>query len=99
MELIRSLQALATTAQVAIDAADAQLALNEEKLEIIKTQISEARGMYRQGRLEFQDFLQHWAAFEQVRFQQLDLLRVRWLAQLELVRVLGPTPSMCEVGS
>ncbi|MBT3218825.1 MAG: TolC family protein [Proteobacteria bacterium] len=94
-EAKRDLEERSRVAEAVIVASDARLALTEEKLEILQKQIDEAGAQYSSGKLEFQDYLQHWSQFENARFERLNLLYVRWLAQVELMRALGPIPDSC----
>ena len=97
-EVVRSLAEQATVAQAALDAADAQLALTEAKLEVVQTQIDEAGARFNTGQLEFQDYLQHWAAYEGARFERVGLQYTRWSAQVDLMRTLDAPPAACQRG-
>jgi len=95
-EAVRFLDERARGAREAIGAVDARLELTEEKVENIRKQIAEAGAMYGSGRLEFQDYLQHWAFLEEARFERLNLLYSRWRAQTALLRATGPVPDLCQ---
>ena len=97
-EVVRSLAEQAAVAQAAVDAADAQLALTEAKLEVVQTQIDEAGARFNTGQLEFQDYLQHWAAYEGARFERVGLQYTRWSAQVDLMRALDAPPAACQRG-
>lgn len=94
-ELQRSLTERASVAAQRVQDANVRLELAAEKLSLAQGQIQEAGRMYANGKLEFQDYLVHWAAYEEARFARLELLSTRWAAQVELLRILGPLPSAC----
>jgi outer membrane protein TolC len=94
-ETLRALRERVLGTLQELQAVEEQLALTEEKLATIKKQIGEAASMYQNGRLEFQDFLQHWAFYEEARFEHSDLLLVRWRGRIQLLSVLGPMPKAC----
>jgi len=71
------------------DEAAELLRLNEEKLAVYENQIAEAFRKFKQGRLEFQDYLQHWDRFENAKLSGLDLRQKLWSARLDLLRIAG----------
>ncbi len=97
-ELTRRLSEHVSLAEETIKGAEARLELANESLETIQNQIREATRLYNTGRLEFQDYLQHWSFYEEGRFAVLELTLARWLGQIELLRALGPTPEVCVIG-
>ncbi|MFC1679803.1 hypothetical protein ACFL2T_06290, partial [Elusimicrobiota bacterium] len=68
--------------------------LNSEKSEVYELQIAEAFRKFRQGRMEFQDYLQHWDRHQNSRLSALDLRQRLWSAQLELLGAAGGPPSL-----
>ena len=95
-EAVRALGEQIRVASDAVRSVDERIAFTDEKLEVIETLIKEAGSMYQVARLEYQDYLQHWAFYEEARLERLALSRERWLAQAVLISVLGPLPDSCE---
>ncbi|MBI5509900.1 MAG: TolC family protein [Deltaproteobacteria bacterium] len=98
-EVVRALTERARLAAVASASIVKRLAHTDEKLSISQAQVAEARDLYQRGRLEFQDYFQHWAIFENARFERLEL-------ELELVHAWavafaarGDPPSFCGAGA
>lgn len=94
-ETIRRLRAEAAQAEVVRRQVEARLRLTQEKLRLTEAQIREARRMYGQGRLEFQDYFQHFARYEEARFERLTLNLARWQAQLDRALAQGVLATVC----
>lgn len=94
-EVLRDLTVRFDLAREALREAEARLALNERKREVLGKQLREAAGRFNAGRLEFQDYLIHWSLYEDARFEKLELSYGQWLAQIETIRALGVIPAAC----
>jgi hypothetical protein len=94
--VLRTLAEREARAQVARDGAAAQLVLNEERQALIQRQVSSAWGQYRDGRIELQDYLQHYALYEQARLESVQLTLVRDLAVIELAALHLDAPEACQ---
>ncbi len=95
-ELRRALRERAAVARAALAGVAARRALSDQKLAVIEKQIAEAGAAFANGRLEFQDYLQHWAAYEAARFEALELDALDGAARADLLRALGPLPPSCQ---
>ena len=93
--VLRDLAERRARAKVAREGAVAQLDLNEERLATIEKQVSSAWGQYQGGRIELQDYLQHYALYEQARLESVRLTLVRDLAVLELAALHLDAPEAC----
>lgn len=91
-ELIRSLKDRWAVQRREHAKLETQLRLNAERLKLYALQIDEAYRRFRRGRMEFQDYLQHWDLYQNARINELDLKRRLWAAQLELIRLRGVPP-------
>ena len=85
-----------------IETLRAELVNKREQLEIIKEQrkaaerqINEARKRYRQGELEFQDFLDHWERYRSVRLDRWSIQGELWRARADLIAVAPELPEVC----
>ncbi len=94
--VLRDLAELEARALVAHEGALAQLALNEERLATIQKQVRSAWGQYQDGRIELQDYLQHYALYEQARLESLQLALARDLAVLSLASLHLDAPEGCQ---
>lgn len=70
-------------------------ALRGEQLAILKWQIAAAYKEFRAGKLQFQDYLDHWDRFQQARLDIWDRWIEARLAELNLIPVTGMLPEYC----
>lgn len=95
-EALRVLEDIWAAQSAAFAQASTRLGLNAQKLEVYALQVEEAYRKFRQGRLEFQDYLQHWERFQNAKLNRLDLESASWTAQLQLIRIAGKLPVYAE---
>lgn len=74
---------------------EAQRVQSDTRVTLAQQQIREARGMFGQGRLEFQDFLQHWDVYETARLSQVSFRLQRDLAVLRRYSAQGRLVPVC----
>ncbi|MFB6375461.1 MAG: TolC family protein [Bradymonadaceae bacterium] len=67
----------------------------EEQLKVSERRIAEAREQYRAGKLEFQDFLDHWQPYQRTRLRLWELRRTIWRTRAELIPMLDYLPEVC----
>jgi hypothetical protein len=70
--------------------------LTAEQLAVAKQQIDAAYREFRAGKLQFQNFLDHWERYQRSRLQLWEARRLRWLALAELIPLLNRLPSFCQ---
>ncbi len=75
--------------------ADAAVQLIQKQLRVARQQIRAAHKQYRNGKLEFQNFIDHWEPYQRARMRYWDTLRSRWLAEADLIVLLNQRPGHC----
>ncbi|MBW2736639.1 MAG: TolC family protein, partial [Deltaproteobacteria bacterium] len=71
-------------------------ALVEKQLKVSKQQIHAAYRDFRAGKLQFQNFLDHWERYQAARLSLWDARRDRWLAQRNTIIATGHLPALCQ---
>ena len=75
--------------------ADVAIKLIEQQLRVARQQIRAAHKQYRKGKLEFQNFLDHWEPYQRARLRYWDTMRQRLLAESDLILLLNQRPEYC----
>ena len=71
------------------------LALLDEQAKIVSLQLKEAYREFRSGKLQFQNFLDHWERYQSARLQYWATQRLIWLAAADIIPLLASAPSFC----
>lgn len=73
----------------------AALQLLENQRKIVRQQMNEAQKDLRNGRLQFQNFLDHWERYQAVQLRIWDVQRQAWLAAADAIAASGRFPGAC----
>ena len=92
----RVLDERAVRAEASLHAADTQLALVQERLDLAQAELGEARQMYQAGRMEFQDYLQHFVIYEESRLERTVRTLAKARAEHERIAARGVEPGVCQ---
>lgn len=69
--------------------------LLQEQLEVLRRQIRSAYDQFRAGKLEFQNYLDHWDRYQRARLEIWDRWLSMRLAELSLIPLTGMLPEVC----
>lgn len=94
-EIVRQIREDAGVARAALDGLERRLELIEARLALIDEQVEAAWGEFLQGRLEYQDWAQHYALYQSTRLEGVALELERDQARLALASVQGALPGVC----
>lgn len=98
VDFVRSVVEQLRRSEATFVAVSRRLALTQEKRDVLKEQLEEARRRFQLGQLEYQDFLQHWTAYEDVRFEAVNLRAQAWTAVLRQYGASGELLPGCWTG-
>jgi hypothetical protein len=68
----------------------------KQQLKVVEQQIKEAYREFRAGKLQFQNFLDHWERYQAARLEVWQTQRLIWLARADLVPLLNRMPGYCK---
>ena len=91
----RQLVAQLADARVSLENIKTRKALNTELQKSVEGQIDEAWRRFDDGRIKFQDAVQHYDDYRQARLDSIELERLDVLARVQLSKVMRPVPRVC----
>lgn len=98
-EIMRQLRVGMKQSLVTLEQEAAAYRLLKEQLEVLRRQIRSAYGDFRAGKLEFQNYLDHWDRYQRARLEIWDRWLSMRLAELSLIPLTGVLPEACHAQS
>ena len=94
-ELRRSILSQVDQSEALVRHSAHAIRLIQDQLKVARRQISAAYAEYRNGKLEFQNFLDHWEPYQQAQLRLWDARRTMWLAEADQILLLNRRPLFC----
>ncbi len=95
-EVVRGLAEAVARGQATLAGVERRRGLVADRLDLIEAQQRSAWSEFLQGRLEYQDWAQHFALYQSTRLEAVQLALERDLARLGVASARGALPGVCQ---